>query len=97
MKIDIDELAGAGLFAEPPCLAELKSVPSLLQRGQVIAMPGFDLPECDEDGFYMPLQCHTNKTDGEDWCWCVDRNGGVVEGTYKRGYHECRELVWVLF
>lgn len=75
---------------EPPCLAELKSVPSLLQRGQVIAMPGFDLPECDEDGFYMPLQCHTNeRKDGTDWCWCVDRNGGVVEGTYKKGYHEC--------
>lgn len=75
---------------EPPCLAELKSVPSLLQRGQVIPMPGFDQPECDEDGFYMNLQCHTNPRKGDaEWCWCVDRNGGVIEGTYQRGQHEC--------
>jgi len=75
---------------EPPCLAELKGIPSLRQRGQVIPMPGFDLPECDQDGFYLPAQCHANeKKGGEDWCWCVDRNGGMVEGTYRKGYHEC--------
>lgn len=72
---------------EPPCLAKMKSVPTIVQRGQPIALPGHFLPRCDVDGFYMPMQCHSNE--GTEFCWCVDRNGGKLEGSYKKGKVQC--------
>ncbi|KAK3738351.1 hypothetical protein QZH41_014336, partial [Actinostola sp. cb2023] len=72
---------------EPPCLAKMKSVPTIIQRGQPIALPGHFLPRCDVDGFYMPMQCHIKAT--TEFCWCVDRNGGKIEGSYKRGNVQC--------
>lgn len=74
---------------EPPCLAKMKSVPTILQRGQPIALPGHFLPRCDVDGFYMSMQCHLKAT--AEFCWCVDRNGGKIEGTYKKGKVKCED------
>ncbi|XP_005996047.1 nidogen-2 [Latimeria chalumnae] len=41
--------------------------------------PGFGqhIPECDEEGNYRPLQCHS----GTGSCWCVDANGWELPGT----------------
>ncbi|XP_040092242.1 nidogen-1 [Oryx dammah] len=39
--------------------------------------PGLFVPECDEQGHYMPTQCHSST----GYCWCVDRDGQEVEGT----------------
>jgi hypothetical protein len=55
----------------PPCLAALSSVPSMLIHGQPSIMPGTVVPQCDDDGFYKPVQC--DSISGQ--CWCVDHNG----------------------
>lgn len=61
----------------PPCLASLKSVPSILVRGQPMVITGSFVPQCDDDGFYSKVQCHSST--GE--CWCVDRNGQRLSST----------------
>ncbi|KAL1780690.1 nidogen-2 [Sigmodon hispidus] len=35
------------------------------------------IPQCDEQGNFVPLQCHGNT----GFCWCVDQNGHEVPGT----------------
>ncbi|XP_060238022.1 nidogen-2 isoform X2 [Meriones unguiculatus] len=35
------------------------------------------IPQCDDQGNFMPLQCHGNT----GFCWCVDQNGNEVPGT----------------
>ncbi|MEQ2203306.1 hypothetical protein XENOCAPTIV_028413, partial [Xenoophorus captivus] len=35
------------------------------------------IPECDENGDYLPVQCHSSTRQ----CWCVDRNGQEIPGT----------------
>ncbi|ELW47012.1 Nidogen-2 [Tupaia chinensis] len=35
------------------------------------------VPQCDELGHFIPLQCHGKS----DFCWCVDRDGREVQGT----------------
>lgn len=43
------------------------------------AYPGsrVHIPQCDDQGNFMPLQCHGNT----GFCWCVDQNGQEVPGT----------------
>lgn len=53
----------------PPCLALMKTVPTLLVRGAPMILPGTFVPECDDEGFFSQVQCHSGV------CWCVDRNG----------------------
>ncbi|KAM9820898.1 LOW QUALITY PROTEIN: nidogen-2 [Neosynchiropus ocellatus] len=38
---------------------------------------GVYVPECDDDGQYLPLQCHGST----GHCWCVDNNGQERPGT----------------
>jgi hypothetical protein len=52
-----------------PCAQELASTP---------AMPGAPTPTCDEQGGYMPVQCHGSVGD----CWCADEDGTEIEGTH---------------
>lgn len=61
----------------PPCMAALKKVPSLLIRGQPSVAPGAYVPQCDDDGFFRPLQCHAST--GQ--CWCVDHSGHKLTTT----------------
>uniref|UniRef100_A0A8D0Y467 Nidogen-2 n=1 Tax=Sus scrofa TaxID=9823 RepID=A0A8D0Y467_PIG len=35
------------------------------------------IPQCDEQGHFLPLQCHGST----GFCWCVDSNGQEVPGT----------------
>ncbi|CAB1325240.1 unnamed protein product [Coregonus sp. 'balchen'] len=46
---------------------------------------GTYLPQCDEQGNYLPMQCwHAT-----GFCWCVDKNGKLIEGTSVRGRAIC--------
>ncbi|XP_067895206.1 uncharacterized protein nid2a isoform X2 [Heterodontus francisci] len=38
---------------------------------------GVYVPECDEEGSFRPLQCHSST----GHCWCVDENGQEIPGT----------------
>ncbi|XP_034031396.1 hemopexin-like [Thalassophryne amazonica] len=40
-------------------------------------MPGAYIPQCDQDGNYLPKQCHAST----GHCWCVDEMGTEKEGT----------------
>uniref|UniRef100_A0A8C8WIT3 Nidogen-2 n=1 Tax=Panthera leo TaxID=9689 RepID=A0A8C8WIT3_PANLE len=35
------------------------------------------VPQCDDLGHFIPLQCHGKS----DFCWCVDKDGREVQGT----------------
>ncbi|XP_075452916.1 nidogen-1 [Ascaphus truei] len=35
------------------------------------------VPQCDENGNYIPMQCHASS----GYCWCVDRHGNELNGT----------------
>lgn len=43
------------------------------------AYPGsrIHIPQCDDQGNFVPLQCHGNT----GFCWCVDQSGREVPGT----------------
>ncbi|XP_078418707.1 uncharacterized protein nid2a isoform X5 [Cetorhinus maximus] len=38
---------------------------------------GLYIPECDEEGNFRPLQCHSST----GYCWCVYENGQEIPGT----------------
>ncbi|NXH19948.1 NID2 protein, partial [Bucco capensis] len=38
---------------------------------------GGHMPQCDEEGHYHPLQCHSST----GYCWCVDAAGQEIAGT----------------
>ena len=83
------------LFLAPPCTNVIKNVPILMLRGQPAPMPGFFVPRCDDDGFFMPEQCNPRNE-----CWCVDRNGGELQGTRTKigsATCDCKRLTFTLF
>ncbi|KAH0629840.1 hypothetical protein JD844_012259 [Phrynosoma platyrhinos] len=43
--------------------------------------------QCDENGYYLPKQCHHST----GFCWCVYKNGTEIEGTKVRGPLECTD------
>ncbi|GBN52241.1 hypothetical protein AVEN_35219-1 [Araneus ventricosus] len=53
------------------CWNERNSLKQIIKKhkDQNIALIGIDLPECDLDGSYAPVQCRKEK------CFCVDENG----------------------
>uniref|UniRef100_A0A8C6IXA9 Uncharacterized protein n=1 Tax=Melopsittacus undulatus TaxID=13146 RepID=A0A8C6IXA9_MELUD len=48
---------------------EVPPGPSPVSNGHV--------PQCDEEGRYRPLQCHSST----GYCWCVDESGQEIAGT----------------
>lgn len=65
------------LCVEPPCTKMMRYVPANVTTdgAPVVASNTTFAPKCDEDGFFMPTQCHG------DECWCADRNGAEYIGT----------------
>ncbi|KAM8799097.1 HLA class II histocompatibility antigen gamma chain [Eudromia elegans] len=47
--------------------------------------PGRFRPECDENGDYLPKQCHAST----GFCWCSYKNGTRIEGTETREKLDC--------
>ncbi|XP_044872455.1 nidogen-2 isoform X1 [Mauremys mutica] len=43
----------------------------------VSAHPGLHRPQCDDEGNYRPLQCHSST----GFCWCVDGAGQEIAGS----------------
>lgn len=50
-----------------------------------VCFTGQYIPQCDEDGYYKPMQCHGSA--GQ--CWCVDRYGNEVVGSRTDGVADC--------
>ncbi|XP_007941906.1 nidogen-2 [Orycteropus afer afer] len=50
---------------------------SLLEHYGGTARDDQYVPQCDDLGQFVPLQCHGKS----DFCWCVDKDGREVEGT----------------
>ncbi len=67
------------LITGEPCLMALKHT----KKGLL----GAYSPQCDSDGFYKPMQCHSSS----GICWCVDRNGVEFTNTRRRGSPDCSE------
>ncbi|XP_034032636.1 thyroglobulin-like isoform X8 [Thalassophryne amazonica] len=52
--------------------------------------PGAYIPQCDQDGNYLPKQCWAST----GYCWCVDSTGKEINGTSKgpgQGNVDCEE------
>lgn len=49
---------------------------------------GAYIPQCDQNGFYKSLQCHSSI--GK--CWCVDKYGVEFLNTRQRGKVNCEKL-----
>lgn len=84
-KVGLSEFCKC-LCVTPPCTNAVKHIPYLMIRGvPVPAKPDMFIPKCDDDGFFMPEQCH------EDVCWCVGRHGTEISGTRNaKGPAHCR-------
>ncbi len=67
-----------------PCLMALKHT----KKGLL----GAYSPQCDSDGFYKAMQCHSSS----GICWCVDRNGVEFTNTRRRGSPDCSESSIIL-
>ncbi|XP_022919336.1 proteoglycan Cow [Onthophagus taurus] len=66
---------------ERPCAAvKRKITPDLL---------GAYIPECDQQGYYKPTQCHG----AIGMCWCVDKHGVEFANTRTHSKPNCENLV----
>ena len=45
------------------------------------------VPDCDQDGFFRPVQCGPTG----NVCWCVDKHGVAVAGSRTFGKPSCNE------
>ncbi|PSN45689.1 hypothetical protein C0J52_11955 [Blattella germanica] len=60
-----------------PCAAVKRRIsPDLL---------GVYIPDCDDEGYYRPTQCHTSV----GMCWCVDKHGVEMANSRTRGKPNC--------
>ncbi|KAI0212302.1 hypothetical protein LSAT2_002779 [Lamellibrachia satsuma] len=69
----------------PPCLSAKNKVSSLVSSGIKKVIIGAYVPQCDDDGFYSPMQCHSSI--GQ--CWCVNKHGHEIRSTRTNGELNC--------
>ncbi|KAM7042331.1 HLA class II histocompatibility antigen gamma chain isoform 1-T1 [Acridotheres tristis] len=79
-------------MAKNPKSEDQKAIPAekVLTKCQAEATFGNDQlgrfrPQCDENGDYLPKQCHFST----GFCWCCYKNGTKIEGTETRGKLDC--------
>ncbi|XP_053330281.1 nidogen-2 [Spea bombifrons] len=60
-----------------PCLADRRRLLEELRPRGARPLVGSFAPECDEEGNYVPLQCHGST----GYCWCVNSHGEEITGT----------------
>ncbi|KAM6469322.1 HLA class II histocompatibility antigen gamma chain isoform 1-T1 [Liasis olivaceus] len=51
--------------------------------------PGRFCAKCDEKGDYLPRQCRASS----GYCWCVYKNGTMIEGSKIRGRPDCAGIL----
>ena len=51
---------------------------------------GVYIPDCDDEGYYRPTQCHTSV----GMCWCVDKHGVEMANSRTRGKPNCGMLFY---
>lgn len=67
--------------ADRPCIAVRRRLNSDLL--------GSYAPDCDSQGFYRPVQCHSSV----GVCWCVDKHGVEFANTRTRDKPNCDEII----
>ncbi|XP_071426008.1 HLA class II histocompatibility antigen gamma chain isoform X1 [Pithys albifrons albifrons] len=82
-------------MAKNPKSEEPKAIPATKVQTKCQAeanfegvQPGRFRPQCDENGDYLPKQCHVST----GFCWCSYKNGTKIEGTATRGKLDCSEF-----
>ncbi|KAG7230270.1 hypothetical protein INR49_024374 [Caranx melampygus] len=68
--------------SEPVTVIKSKCQTELSGPGKI----GSYKPQCDQQGNYLPMQCWYPT----GYCWCVDQDGNVIEGTAMRGRPDCQ-------
>ncbi|KAK2167951.1 hypothetical protein NP493_1252g00024 [Ridgeia piscesae] len=71
----------------PPCLTAKNKVTALVSSGVKKVLVGAYVPQCDANGFYTPMQCHSSI--GQ--CWCVNKHGHEIRNTRTSGELNCGE------
>ena len=71
LLVDVDE----EVKNSPESAVEVQSKCQLESQKEV--RPGFDKPQCDEQGNYLPMQCWHST----GYCWCVDKDGTEIPDT----------------
>ncbi|XP_062904848.1 nidogen-2 isoform X5 [Mobula hypostoma] len=63
--------------SKPPCVELRDQVQAELSQSRPRPAVGVYVPQCDAEGNFKPLQCHSST--GQ--CWCVDELGREISGT----------------
>ncbi|XP_043920340.1 saxiphilin-like [Protopterus annectens] len=56
------------------------------KEANMLSMPGAFIPQCDEMGNYLPMQCDGNT----GYCWCVNKDGEKIVGSKRLGEVNCK-------
>ncbi|RLW03085.1 hypothetical protein DV515_00006865 [Chloebia gouldiae] len=79
-------------MAKNPQSEDRKAIPAVKVQTKCQAeatfgnhLVGHFRPQCDENGDYMPKQCHF----ATGWCWCCYKNGTKIQGTTTREKLDC--------
>nr|CAI5834718.1 unnamed protein product [Callosobruchus analis] len=70
--------------SERPCKAVARKIIHAAAR-DAHQLPGVYVPECDGQGYYKPVQCHS----AIRMCWCVDKHGVEFANTRTHGKPNC--------